>query len=344
MKRRLLSVFLIYLILMCIELIVGLLSGYFDFPLMSANNYSSEYGLIIVQIMLYQVVCILNNCKKISQEEIIPLANWFAIILMPISSLYIILILLQATVLSWEQVIIAIILILLMNFSTFYLYDVISAALADKIEKKLLNHQNKYYNKQFEIMEASLKTTKAMKHDLRNHLSVIYALVDKGESEAALKHLSNMTNIYDDKKQYSCTENIDIDSILNFKIQEAEQKNIKTSLNLSIPKKMNISSFDLIIILGNLLDNAIEAVSELEKERQIKIIMNYRKGSFIIKVENPYQGERLKEGNRYITMHKEKSEHGLGLKNIKKVLRKYDGVFEIKDTENIFSVRLLMFI
>ncbi|WP_243135835.1 sensor histidine kinase [Acetobacterium tundrae] len=338
------SVFLIYLILMCIELIVGLFSGYFNFPLTSANNYSSEYGLIIVQIMLYLVVRVLNNYKNIRQGEIIPLASWFAIILMPISSLYIILILFQANGLSWKQVIIAIILILLMNFSIFYLYDVISATIADKMDKRLLNQQNKYYKKQFEIMESSLKTTKAMKHDLRNHLSVIYALVDKGESEASLKHLSKMTDIYDDKKKHVCTENIDIDSILNFKIQEAEQKNIKTSLDLCVPEKMSISSFDLAIILGNLLDNAIEAISELEKESQIKIKMNYNKGRLIVLVENPYQGERLKKGNRYLTTHKEQNQHGLGLENIKSVLQKYDGSMEITQQDNIFSVSLLLFL
>ncbi|WP_052307062.1 ATP-binding protein [Acetobacterium woodii] len=107
---------------------------------------------------------------------------------------------------------------------------------------------------------------------------------------------------------------------------------------------MSISSFDLAIVLGNLLDNAIEAVAELEKDRQIKIKMNYDKGRFIILVENHYQGQRLKIGDQYLTTHKEKSEHGLGLENIKKVLEKYNGTMQIEDTETIFSVRLLMFI
>ncbi|WP_052307061.1 hypothetical protein [Acetobacterium woodii] len=222
-KRRLLSVFLIYLILMCIELIVALFSGYFNFAMMVTNNYSSEYGLIAVQIMLYLVVRVLNNYKNIKLGETIPLANWIAIILIPIASLCIILIFFQAKGLSREQVLIGVVLVLLVNFTTFYLYDVISASMVDKMDKRLLGQQNKYYQKQFELMESSLQTTKAMRHDMRNHLSVIYALVEKGETAAALKHLSKMSEIYDRKKHYACTENIDIDSILNFKIREAEQ-------------------------------------------------------------------------------------------------------------------------
>ncbi|WP_186894043.1 sensor histidine kinase [Acetobacterium malicum] len=343
-KRRLLSVLMIYLILICVEVSVALLTGYFNYSLMAVNNYSSEYGLVLAQTISYSVVRILSNYKNIKQGEIISLANWAAIIIIPISSLYIILTLFQARGLSWEQILIGVILILLVNFTTFYLYDVISASMVDKMDKILLSQQNKYYQKQFELMESSLKTTKAMRHDLRNHLSVIYALVEKGERDTALKHLSKMTDVYDDKKQYACTENIDIDSILNFKIQAAEQQNIKINLDLSIPEKMDIPSFDLTIILGNLLDNAIEAVAELEKERQIKTTINYDKGRLIIQVENLYQGERAKIGNRYLTTNKEPSQHGLGLENVKSVLQKYDGTMEITQQKEVFSVSLLLYV
>ena len=137
-KRRILSVLMIYLILMCTEVIVALLSGYFHFPLMSTNNYSSEYGLVIVQIISYLVVRVLNNYENIRQGEIIPIANWIAIIIIPISSLYIILTLFQAMGLFWEQVLLGVVLILLINFTTFYLYDVISASMVDKMDKILL--------------------------------------------------------------------------------------------------------------------------------------------------------------------------------------------------------------
>lgn len=344
MKRRLLSVLMIYLILICVEVIVALLTGYFKYSLISTNTYSAEYVLVLAQTISYLVVRVLNNYKNIRKGETIPLANWAAIIIIPISSLYIILTLFQARGLSWEQILIGVILILLVNFTTFYLYDVISASMVDKMDKILLGQQNKYYQKQFKLMESTLKTTKAMRHDLRNHLSVIHALVEKGERDTALKHLSKMTDIYDDTRQYAYTENIDIDSILNFKIQAAEQQNIKIALDLSIPEKMCIPSFDLAIILGNLLDNAIEAVAELEKERQIKTTINYDKGRLIILVENPYHGERLKVGNRYLSTNKEPSQHGLGLENIKTVLQKYDGTMDITQRRNIFSVSLLLFV
>ena len=107
---------------------------------------------------------------------------------------------------------------------------------------------------------------------------------------------------------------------------------------------MSIASFDLAIILGNLLDNAIEAVAELEKERQIKTNINYDKGRLIILVENPYQGERVKDGNRYLSTNKELSQHGLGLENVKSVLQKYDGSMDINQRSNIFSVSLLLFV
>ncbi|MPW26373.1 GHKL domain-containing protein [Alkalibaculum sp. M08DMB] len=343
-KKRILAIALIYLILICIELIVIMLLSGMHFTIFSKNEYTLSYSLIVLKIVSYLVVLILNKYKNIKMGERVPFSYWVCLLLIPLSSLYIILILFQAQGLLIEQVILGIVFILLINFATFHLYDAISSTLSDKMHKKLIAQQNMYYDTQFNLMKSSLKATKIFKHDLMNHLSVIYTLVANEEKEASIKHICNMIEVCNDENKFADSGNINIDSILNFKLQESKQKNIPIFLDLYIPEKMDIPSFDLAVILGNLLDNAIKAVSELEEERYININIKYDKGRFIVNVENPFCGKLLKDGNEYLTTKKNKHNHGIGLDSIKIVLQKYDGFMEIKHIENIFFVTVLMFI
>lgn len=344
LKKRILSVLLIYIILMCIEMMIALMSGYFNFSILSGNDYSSEYGLISVKLISYAVSLILNNYKNIKNGEIVPNSNWICIVLMPISSLYIILTIFQAQGLSHIQITISIIITLIINFTAFYLYDAIVAASSEKTERLLLAQQNKYYDSQFNLMRESVNSTNELRHDLKNHLSAIYNLAVNDEKEQLLMHVSEIIKVSSNQRQYSHSGNIIIDSIVNFRLKEAEQKNIKLELSIIIPEKIDISSFDMTVILGNLVDNAIRAVGSLKENRYINIIIKYDKGRLIIKIDNPYEGEILKENNNLLTTHHNKQNHGIGLKNVTKVLQKYNGYMKIEHENNIFSVMLLMYI
>ena len=344
MKKRILSIFLIYIILMCIEMTIALMSGYFNFSILSVNDYSSEYGLIAVKLLSYAVSLILNNHKNIKNGEIVPNLSWVCIVLMPVSSLYIILMIFQAQGLSQIQVTISIVLTLTINFTAFYLYDAIIESLSEKTERLLLEQQNKYYDSQFNLMKESVSSTSELRHDLKNHMSAIYMLAENDEKEQLLMHVSEIIKVCSNQRQYSHSGNIIIDSIVNFRIQEAEQKNIKLRFSIIVPEKIEIPSFDMTVILGNLLDNAIRAASGLKENRYINIIIKYDRGRLIIKIDNPYEGEILKENNSLLTTRYDKKNHGIGLKNVTKVLQKYNGYMKIDHENNIFSVMLLMYI
>ena len=115
------------------------------------------------------------------------------------------------------------------------------------------------------------------------------------------------------------------DSILNFKLQEAKLYKIKVLLELSIPIKLNCSTLNLVVIMGNILDNAIQANCKLESERRISIQMIYNKNILIINVSNTFDGKVLYYGDNIATSHVDKENHGLGLNNTKAILKKYNG-------------------
>jgi two-component system sensor histidine kinase AgrC len=343
-KKRVLVVVFIYLIFMSVEMTVALITGYINFPLFSENNYSSIFGLIFFRILSYVVVLVFNNFTNIKRGEIVPNSYWLSLVLIPATSLYVILLLFQAEGLSAVQVILSVILLLFVNFATFYLYDAITAALSERMERRLIIEQNKYYDRQLELMRASLETTRAIRHDLKNHMYSISALVKSNDREQILHYLADIMEDFGAEKHYASSGNIIIDSIINFKFQDAERRNITTTLDLNIPENLEIPSIDMTIILGNLLDNAIEAASEVKESPYIDVKIKYDKGRLFLQVKNPYVGEVIEKDGRFITTKNDRENHGIGLDSVAKVVLKYDGTMSVDYSDNIFSVAVLMYV
>ncbi|MBU5426905.1 GHKL domain-containing protein [Tissierella pigra] len=343
-KKRFLTTFLIYLTLMCIEMIIVLSTGYFKLDLLIRNEYESILGIIIIRIVSYFIVLIIGSYKNIRQGDIVPNTYWLCILIIPIGTLYLLITTFMTSGLKSVTIFMATTLILLINFATFYLYDEISRILSEEKDKILMQQQNKYYEKQLELMRASLKSIKTIKHDLKNHMTSLYALVEEDKKEEVLEYLSGVIKVFNNKEGLASTGNTVIDSIINFKLREAEKEKITVNIDLNIPRELNIPSFDITIILGNLLDNALNAVKKLEKDRYINIKIKYTRGRLIVKIDNSFDGIIIKEKGKIITSHRDKTNHGLGLESVKTVLNKYNGLIEFKYDSNIFHTALLMFV
>ncbi len=345
LKRRILNISLIYIILISIESIVALMFGFLDFSVFSKNNeFSSIAGVIIVKILLYIAALFINNYKNIKNKTVIPYSYWFAIFFIPIMSLFIILTIIEMASDNVYKIVFVIVSLLFVNFFVFYLYDNLSVQQEERYEKLRLFQQNNYYQKQFELMKVSLKSTRSFKHDMKNHLAVLKLLFEKNEYNEAMKHIEQMTDAIITAKEYAQSGNVIIDSILNYKLQEAVHNGISVSLELNIPEQLNITSFDMSVILGNLLDNAINACSKLEKDKRLDIKIKYKRGRLITKISNTYNGNLKYIGDNLITSNEDKENHGIGIKNIKFVLDKYNGEMEIEHTEDVFTVILLMYL
>jgi sensor histidine kinase YesM len=242
------------------------------------------------------------------------------------------------------QVLIGLVLIFLINVVTFHLFDVIVVASSEKMQNMLVLEQNKYYDKQLEMIKTSLQATSTIRHDLKNHMYSIRSLVESGDMKETLNYISGITEDISARKDRSATGNTVIDSIINFKLQEAEQLGIKTNLDLKIPEKLEIPSFDMTVVLGNLLDNAVKAVNKVKEDPFINLKIKYDKGRLMIQADNPYIGEIIEEDGKILTSKKDKENHGIGLESIKKVIQKYDGIINIDYSGHIFSVALMMYV
>lgn len=345
LRRRVLAIALIYIILISIESIVALIFGFLDFSIFSQNSeFTSIAGMTTVKILLYITVLFIGNYKNIKDKSNILYTYWFAIFFIPLMSLFIILSIIEMATYNVYRIIFIIVNLLFINFFVFYLYDNISTQQKEKFEKLLISNQNTYYTKQLNLMKSSLESVRSFKHDMRNHLILLNSLVEKNEYDEASKHIDQISGAINVANEYAQSGNITVDSILNFKLQEAVNQDISVSLELNIPEKLNITPFDMSVILGNLLDNAINASSKLEKDKRLDLKIDYKRGRLFINLSNTYTGILNYKGEKLTTSNRDKEAHGIGIKNINAVLDKYDGVMEIDHTENIFTAIILLYL
>lgn len=344
LKKRVFSAMAIYLTLMCIEVLLVLFIGYFKLPLLKQNNFDSIFGIVVMQIISYAVVLILSKYKHIKKGISIPLTYWMCISFIPFASIYLMLLLLSNGNLTVSYVVVGIILILVTNFSVFYLYDKISEMFLEQSQKLLFAEQNKYYEKQLDIMKSSLEATQSIRHDMKNHLLTLQSLAQNHCYDELMQCLNDIISVCEDQTVFSHSGNVVVDSILNFKLQVATKLDAEIFLDINLPKDLQIPAFDMATILGNLLDNAIDALEAIESKRMVSVKIKLSRGQFIIKVSNTFNGIVIERANNLITKKEDDGNHGLGIKNIKKVLEKYNGSMDIEYNATTFTSILLMYV
>lgn len=343
-KKKVISIFFIISIMMFSEIIVTLFMVNIDLSIFK-SIYLDISIIIFSRIISYLIVLIFEGAKNVKNNIELPNIYWFSVFFIPLSSMYLTLLLFQNSNLNKYELLISILILFIINIVTFYLYDMLTRIYKEKIQNELLEKQNQYYEEQFKIMNSSYKKLKAIRHDLKNHLIAIEDYIIHNKKEKVLKYIEKINTSSYDKREFAHSGNVDIDSILNYKIQYAKSKGISIDLNLNIPYDLNLDSFDMIIVIGNLIDNAIEATFKLENDKRfIHINIFYDRNILHMHFKNTFDGKIIKEKEKILTTKKDKFNHGIGLKNVKYILNKYEGDLDCSYDDNIFYVKLLFYL
>ncbi len=343
-KKKVLVVVLTYIFMAGAEMLIVTLLGYVDFSIVERNDYHPILGIVIINILKYVVSMAINGFNNIKSGNKLPVAYWGSLLIMPISSLFMLVVIFQSDGLAVYQISLSVIAVLIINFIVFFLFDNLARSYQEKQEKAFVEQQNRYYENQLEIINASLKTSSVLRHDMKNHLQAIFTDIKSGNIKEALQHISDITNGYDAGNGIIRTGYPAIDSIVNFKLQTAKQNGIKVNVNSTLPQGLNISSFDLTVIFGNLIDNALQAVSLVPENGFIDLTIHYSKGMVLIKIVNTFVNEIKKSGDIIITSKKDKKNHGYGLASVKETVEKYNGTIEINPDDSIFTVKAILYV
>lgn len=346
LKKRALVGLLVYVFNACTEMMIVTLTGYINFPITEANNYNSIFGAVTANVLLFIVSMAASSFKNIKSGTALPKAYWAALLAVPVSSLYILAMLFQSNGLSGlsvYEVSSSVVAILIVNFMVFILFDRISLLYKERQESALIKQQNEYYANQLLLVEDLHQTTSKLRHDIKNHFLTINSYLEENNIDEAQKLISSIIGAYQGKAEVVHTGFPAVDGLLNFKLRSASDLGIKINIKADLPSDFNFSLFDLTVIMGNLIDNALQAVSQVENDKFIDLRMKCSKGMLIIKVSNPYITAVKKERGKIVTTKADKDNHGWGLRNVDEVLGKYNGTSKIDYDNGVFTVTVALY-
>ncbi len=208
-------------------------------------------------------------------------------------------------------------------------------------KKQAYTEQQFRYNK---LKEESRENVQKLAHDMKHHILALQDMIKRAESRKAQNYLNKMEDVLRENKRYFDTGCSTIDAILSEKMSQAEQSGIKVNVLYEPECLREYESMYLCSIMGNAFDNAIRAVSKMERGEKwidIKIRLDKEKKVFLM-VNNPYSGKLRKQDGRYFSTKKDKKHHGLGLKCIEDAVNSFNGEMSILDEDNVFSLMIMI--
>ena len=234
--------------------------------------------------------------------------------------------------------IIAIIVFLIITI--FLIYYFLRRTLYNMIDRRIERFQSELIEKQVREIQNMYRQVRGWRHDYRNHINNMKIQLSEGNYDKLSDYLNELADDLDTVDTVIKTGNVMADAILNSKLNVAEKMNIKLNVKANVPDKLPMSDVELCSMLGNILDNAVEACGTLpEEERFMRVYIGKLKGQLYLSVQNS-AGKVRKSKNTYLST--KEGEHGYGLFRIDRVAKKYGGYVNRQNEEGVFATEIMV--
>ena len=208
-------------------------------------------------------------------------------------------------------------------------------------EKWLYDFQDSILKKQRDEVENVYNTMRGWRHDYHNHMQTLKAYLSMNQIEEMGKYLDHLEEDLDSIDIAIRTGNTSVNAILSSKISIAQKQMINVNCKATVPPDLKITDVHLCAIIGNLLDNAIEACEKVSVEKRfIRVYIGLFKQQLYISVTNATESSRRKKLTELITS--KKGEHGLGLKRVDNLVSDYDGFVNRKNEPGVFATEIML--
>lgn len=323
----------------------GLVSTWGGIPIDGFQEYGLQRALFvtvakIVQLMMVKILCLLVNWKNVVQDQIaakgaLPLimCQVFSIMLLHYNFINAYRTDDRLTI----PLFLSIIGILYINLVVFWYFDRVKIAYTLKHENELVEERFRYQQKYYKVLEEYQHETEALWHDMKKHMSTIKELQNMDLKNEAEQYIHILDDKIEEMPKIVRTAIPEINAILVDELQKAENENIDVQLDINVTNTLKISIFDFCILLGNTFENAIDACSvlPLEAERVITIKILQNDDVLLIDVINPFDPDA-------VSAPRSGRKHGYGMRNIQEVVKKYGGDMDIKTTDNLFQISIII--
>lgn len=209
-------------------------------------------------------------------------------------------------------------------------------------ERRIMRYQDDLTKKHCAEVDNLYRQTRGWRHDIKNHLQTMLAYLEMGQIKQAEQYIRELTDNYNEIDFILKTGNTMVDAVLNSKLNMLKAKEIKVDATASVPRSVPVSDVDLSIMIGNLLDNAMEACMKLAPERRfVRFYMTEVKENLYIYIMNSADGKYRRKAGSYLST-KESDSHGYGILRIDRVVKKYGGYQNREDEGDVFATEILL--
>lgn len=220
-----------------------------------------------------------------------------------------------------------------------YLCTYMAKTVRSDMALETFRYQQSYYQE----LEQNQQTVRRLRHDMKNHLNIIGTFLRDNELEQAKEYFQALNQEFASNLKVYCPNKI-VNAVLNKKEQLALDSNIQCDFQIDLEMSPKIDDIDLCSILGNTIDNAIEALRKVPElsNRTLSLKARYANSFFGYEIRNTKINKIQEKGGRFLTDKAEKEAHGIGLRSVQTIVEKYNGDMDISYTDDTFTVTIMI--
>lgn len=310
----------------------------------SQRDAYESYCECITSICMLLFAIILERTKTIKNRAIsVNPSIWMALISTHLAGIAGVFVLLDRELSGRNTTEIEVTCILVANLSIFYLFGAIQEYYKDREEKIIIRQQRERYSHELDLMKESYGNVQKLRHDMKHHMMELRYLAEGQGGDSLLAYLEGMEKSLISDTEYASSGNKDIDSTLNYLLRRAKESLDKVEVDIAVPQNLELHSYQVNAVLGNLLENAVYA-AERSQERYLAIKIKSDRSLLYIFIQNSYAGIIQTNGKRLISTKPAPEGHGIGLESVKKILDEEHGTLDMKWDEKRFYVEAMMYL
>ncbi len=234
---------------------------------------------------------------------------------------------------------------LCINTGAFLVYHTVLLLINEQERNRTLaahTHQLEIQNLQYENLNRQIAATRQARHDLRHHIAVMDEYLTHGEYGKLHAYMQDYKKSLPNNNTFFFCKHNAVNILLLYFAQQAKEKQIDFSVSASLPEQIAVPDNVLSALLGNLLENALEACQAVQdRQAQISVKAKAQPDALFLQIENTYCQEPVKDrSGRYLSS--KRVGPGIGLESVRNIVTQYDGLLEIEPKDGCFRVSVLL--
>jgi len=204
-----------------------------------------------------------------------------------------------------------------------------------------VNQQLEMQRGQYARMIENDKHNKAARHDIRHHLAALGGLADAGSAAEIKDYLTDLIGAMDGARDTKYCENLTVNAVVSHYLDMAKDEGCEISSRFVMPEETgNVSAMDLCVVLGNLLENAVEACRRMDGGRFIRANSMVKGTALFITIDNSHSGRITKSGDAFMSSKREGE--GIGISSVKAIAQKYEGEARFDAEDGVFKASVML--